>query len=268
MSDEKERLMDESAATIEPKRDAMDGGFAVVDRERLIEEETRVITPWYKHFMNMFFAPTKMMEECFYHEPPKGMSVGIVGCLLFGALAGYITMLNPIMKDTLRATGIDESMIAQKFEMLKITGSISTAVSAVITAFLTAIVLVIIKAIFRSKGKFKNICTASLCANSMGMAIGCIDAIFQAIVGTSTSVLGLGSLINIEGAGAGLQVAAQTCTLTNLFCLVWLVIGYKVACRTSMAKSIAAVGIMEVLFVACSYGFTSWSQSMMQGMGM
>ena len=44
------------------ERDTLDGCFAVVDRERLIEEETREITPWDKHFIHVFTAPEKMLS--------------------------------------------------------------------------------------------------------------------------------------------------------------------------------------------------------------
>ncbi len=140
------------------ERDAVDGGFAVVDRERLIEEETREITPWYKHFIHVFTSPEKMMQECFNEDPPKGASVGVVGAILFTVIYYILTFMNPQYKqsilDVLRAQGIAETALDNAYRLNMITLPIGTIIGIFISCLFAAIVLQIIKAIAKDKCKF------------------------------------------------------------------------------------------------------------------
>lgn len=266
MSEEKVQLDDQG-------RDYLDGGFAVVDREKIIEEETRVITPWYKHFINVFAAPRKMMEENFYQDPPKGVSIGIVGSVLFTIIMTLLTFQNPITKqqalDGMRMNGIAEEMLGQGYVMAQVTGTIAAVVLIFIGSFFTALVIQIVKAIIKDKGRFGSLFTVVLLSQMVAAALLCIDRLIAMMIPTaSTSVLGLPILLSedIMLTNMVLGVLAQVATIPSILSICILVIGYSVVTRTSTKKSIAVIAGVEAVFILISLGFAYAGQMFMQNM--
>lgn len=268
MSEEKQTNVSASAS-----QDMMDGGFAVVDRERLIAEETRVITPWYKNLINIFIAPTKAMEETIEADPMKGMGLGFFWSILFGIIATLITYSNPLQKqqiyDMLRNMGTAEDKIAQAYQMQVISGSIIIVISTAFAALVLAVGLQIIKAICRDKGKFKKLYIISLFSLVVSYALTCIDSVLQLVVGTKTTVLGIGALFSAEAVAGSvmLQTLAAVISVPNIWSIIVLIVGYKVMARTSTTKATVVILIYELIGVAFTYGSLMLSQSTMQMMG-
>ncbi|MDF2615238.1 MAG: hypothetical protein K0S71_3024 [Clostridia bacterium] len=252
------------------ERDLLDGGFAVVDREKIIEEETRFVTPWYKHFINVFLDPRKMMEENFYHEPPKGLSIGIVGSILFTAIMLLLTYANPIMKqqvfDSFRMNGIAEEMIAQKYAITQMSVVIGGIISIFVGGLITAVILQVAKLIAKDKGKFGSLFTTALLSNMVAAALMSIDKLIALFIPTTTTVLGLPILLSEDllASNIPLMVIAQILTLPSIASLVILVIGYSVVARVSTKKSLAVVASVEVFFILVSMGIAYVGQMMAQ----
>ncbi len=263
-------MNEEKMQSGEPERDLLDGGFAVVDREKIIEEETREITPWYKHFINVFLEPRKMMEENFYHEPPKGVSVGIVGAILFTVIATLLTFANPSMKQTVydgfRMSGISEEMIAQKYAMTQVSGVIAAVVMIFISAGLTALVIQIVKAIVKDKGKFGLLFTISLLSQMVGGALMCIDRLIALFIPTANTVLGLAVLIDEDLLAGNLMLTTivSFVSLPTILSVVILVIGYSVATRVSIKKSTGVIISVQIFFLLVSFGLAYLGQMIMQ----
>ncbi|WP_070000508.1 YIP1 family protein [Cellulosilyticum sp. I15G10I2] len=254
----------------EQERDLLDGGFAVVDREKIIEEETREITPWYMHFVNIFSSPKKMMEENFYHEPPQGMAIGIIGSILFTVIATLLTFINPVMKQTLydqfRMSGISEEMIGQRYAMTQISGIIAAVVMIFVSAFLTALLIQIVKAIVKDKGKFGSLFVVALFSQMVGSAVMCVDKLIAFFIPTAHTVLGLPILLDEDmlAGNIALNVIAQLLSLPAIWALVILVIGYSVVTRTSIKKGIGVVVCVQTFFTLVGIGLAYVGQMMMQ----
>lgn len=254
------------------ERDLLDGGFAVVDREKIIEEETRFVTPWYMHFVNVFIAPRKMMEENFHHEQPKGLSVGIVGSILFTLIMIFLTYANPLMKqqmfDSFRMNGIAEEMIAQKYVITQITIGIGGIVGIFVGALITAVGIQVAKLIAKDKGKFGALFTLALLSNMVATGLMCIDKLIALFIPTTTTVLGLPILLSEDllASNIPVMVLSQILTLPSILSLIILVIGYSVITRVSTKKSIAVIGSIEVFFILVSIGITYIAQMFTQNM--
>lgn len=251
------------------ERDVLDGGFAVVDRERLIEEETRVVTPWYKHFLNAFISPTKMFEECYGQEPYKGASFGIVGMILFTVIYLLISFTNPVIKqmtmDTLRNAGTAENMLSQTYSTTIITGTIGAIIGAFLGTFVIAIVLQIIKAIAKDKGKFSNLFKMLLVTQMVATFILCIDAILSRVIGVAGSILQITTILgDITQLNIWLQALCSLISLSNIVCVIWMIIGYQAVTHVTMKKSCIVIVIYEVLTYFTQVGFTYLGQMFMQ----
>lgn len=254
----------EVAPTIEStptaERDLMDGGFAVVDRERLIAEETKVIVPWYKNLINIFIAPTAAMEETIEADPPKGIGLGLLWATLFAALYTLTYSLNPLQKaqiyDLGRKAGMAEDKLAQYFQLSMISGTVTAIITVALGALMTAVVLQIIKAICRDKGKFKKLYIIALFSQVVAFALNLVDNGFKYLVGTINPVLGVASLMSAEAIKASplLQTLANTVTVPNIWALIVMVIGYQVMTKKSTVKAVVVVAIYELLMFGMSYG--------------
>ncbi len=254
------------------QRDAMDGGFAVVDREKIIEEETRVITPWYMHFINVFCAPRKMMEENFYHEPPKGISVGIVGTILFTIIMLILTYANPLIKeqmyDAFRMQGMGEELLAQRYVMTQLGIIIGGIIMVFIIALITATVIQIVKLIVKDKGRFGSIYTAVLLSTMVSSAITCIDRLIGMFIPTANIVLGLPILLpeDIMMTNMPLAVVSQVLTIPSIAGIIILIIGYSVLTRASIKKSIGVILSVQVFFTLVGIGIAYAGQAFAQNM--
>lgn len=263
MSDREENKKEE--------RDALDGGFAVVDRERLIEEETRTITPWYKHFIHVFTSPVKMMEECFYQEPPKGASVGIVGIILFTVICLGLTFMNPQYKQTLfdqlRSQGIGETALDQAYQLGTITGLIGGIIGVFIGCLVGGIVLFIIKVIARDKGRFGTVYKVMLLASMVGLAVQSLDALFGLLLGQYGTIFSIAILLSKEQLQQPmLSVLASVVSLQGVAQIIIMVIGYKVMAQMSYQKAALRIGIYELLMVGAQIGLASILTSLTQGL--
>lgn len=248
---------------LEEQRDAMDGGFAVVDRERLIEEETREITPWYKHFIHVFTAPGQMMEECFSIEPTKGASIGVVGCILFMTIYMLLTFMNPVTKmttlETLRNSGIEENALNQTYSFSMISGTIGGVIGAFVMALLSAVLFQIVKAILKDRCKFGTIYKMILIATMVAMAIQCVDGLVAYAIGMSGNVFSIGLLLSDEMKKTALGVVlTSVISLSSIISMIYMAIGYKAMTHTTIKKGITAVVIVEVISIVFTYFYTSW----------
>lgn len=253
------------------ERDALDGGFAVVDRERLIEEETREITPWYKHFIHVFTAPEQMMEECFSQEPPKGASVGVVGTILFTIIYLLITSMNSeykqLLLDGFRAQGVAETALENVYALGIVTGVIGAVVGVFFGCLVSAIVIQIIKAIAKDKGKFATIYKVMLLASMVGLAVQSIDAVVGLMIGQYGNVFSVAVLLSAEQlANPIMATIASVASLSGIVQIIMIVIGYKVLAHVSYKKATIVIVIYEVIMVAAQIGLISVAQSVTQGM--
>lgn len=262
---------DQASATSE--RDMMDGGFAVVDRERLIAEETKVKVPWYKNFGNLFVAPSKTMGETIEADPVKGIGFGFGWGAVLSIICILITYMNPLQKvaiyDMSRKMGVAEEQLAQTFQLQMISGCITAAIVVAVSALITAIVLQIIKAICRDKGSFKKLFIIALLSQVVTYVITIIDAVLQYFIGATTTVLGIGSILGAEAVSSSplLQTLASVISVGNIWGVIILIVGYKVMTRKSTAKAVIVVAIYEVLGFAFTYGTLMLSQSAMNMVG-
>ena len=250
------------------ERDAMDGGFAVVDRERLIEDEVSAITPWYKRIVEMFTAPNKMLEECFSVEPTKGTAVGVVGCMLFSALAALLAFWNPINKtasmELFRLSGVAETQLEQKYSITMISGTIGVVIGIFINVFLTAIILHIIRAILKDKCKFSTLYKMLLIPRTVSLFVQCIDAALAIFIGVSGNVFSLqGLLANQLSAGGFMPYIINVLTLSSIIQLIYIAMGYKAVTHTNIKKGIIVVLIYQVISIFMSYGYGSFVASLM-----
>ncbi len=254
------------------ERDIMDGGFAVVDREKLIEEETRYITPWYKNFINVFFAPRKMMEDCFYEEPPKGMGIAIAGSVLFMLLYLILSMLNPATKEmlynTLRMQGIAEDMISQTYIVSQIGGIVAGVIGVFISGLITAVLLKLLTLITKDKAKFSVLYTVSLLSIMVSSALLFIDRIIGNLIPTQNIVMGATVFLAADALTTNpvLYTIASVFTIPSLYAIVILIIGYAVAAGASIKKSAIAIIIMQVITTAASVALISAAMSLQSGM--
>lgn len=262
---------EEVGATAE--RDMMDGGFAVVDRERLIAEEMKVKVPWYKNFANLFVAPSKTMAETIEADPIKGIGFGLGWSAVLSIICILVTYMNPLQKiamyDLSRKMGVAEEQLSQTFQLQVISGCITGAIAVAVSALITAVVLQIIKAICRDKGSFKKLFIIALLSQVVTYVISIIDALLQYFIGSTTAVLGIGSVLGAEALTSSplLQTLASVISVGNIWGIVVLAVGYKVMTRKSTAKAIIVVAIYEVLGFGFTYGSLMISQSAMQMMG-
>lgn len=278
MSEEINQDMNKTQEELAPiaERESMDGGFAVVDRERLIEEETREVTPWYKHFIHLFTAPQKMMEELFYSEPPKGISIAIVGTILFGLIYMMLTMINPASKEAIyeqfRMTGVAEESMSQLYQISMITGSIGAIVGFFIGGFLSAVMLQILKLIAKDKGKFGALFKVVLFAQIVSVAVLCIDVTIGGFLGfqSTTQIFGIGILLGEEAVAGNilLQAVASVITLANVISVIWMIIGYRAATGASTKKSVIIMVIYQIIMFGVQYGILMGTQSLTQSMMM
>lgn len=249
------------------QRDAMDGGFAVVDRERLIEEETKEVTPWYMHFIHVFTAPSKMMEECFSTEPTKGGSVGVVGCLIFTVLMMIINLNNPILKqaalDALRNSGVAEQSLNQLYSVSMITGTVGAVVGVFVTALFTAVLFLIAKSILKDKCSFGTIYKMILIATMVTAAIQSVDAIVAYIIGVQGNVFSISMLLSDELKATTIgKMLSSLVSLGSVISIIYMVIGYKEMTHTNLKKGVAAVAMVEVVSIMVTYFLTNSAAQM------
>ena len=256
------------------ERDLLDGGFAVVDREKLIEEETREVTPLYKHFINVFIAPRKMMEENFYADPPKGTSVAIVGCLLFTTIYLILTFANPVqveqVYDGFRMQGIAENMLKQKYMLTQVTGIIAGLISIFLGALVSAVGLQIFKVIAKDKCKFGALYVLTLLSIMASAGWMCVDRIIGYFIPTTTVVLGLPILFDAAELAKNLPLmtVVNLVTIPSIVSIVITIIGYSVLTHTSTKKATLVVMIYELLFTGIGLAIAMVVQSVLQNMQM
>ena len=232
--------------------DEMEGGFAVVDRERLIEEETRGVTPWHKFFFGAFTEPSKMMEECYGTEPFRGASYGVVGCILFTMLYTFITFLNPAMKaatiDALRLKGIAEESLSQTYSVSMISGIIGGTVGAFFGVLIAAVAVQIIKAIAKDKASFSNVYKMLLIVQMVSTSIMAVDAIAAYFIGVTGSVFQIGSFIgDISQMPVMVQAVCSTLSLSNVISAIWFVLGYRAITHCATKKAVIIMIIYQIL---------------------
>ena len=249
------------------ERDAMDGGFAVVDRERLIEEEVSSMTPWYKHFIHAFTAPGQMMEECLGIEPTKANSVGIIGCFVFTAIYTLLLLLNPINKrqtyEMLRLAGTQETALEQTYSVSVISGTIGSLIGVFFTTFITAILVQIVKAILKDRCKFSTIYKMLLLMTTVTMAVQCLDAATAWLIGVDNNVFSLKYLLSDSMKQTAMGVTLMgTFSLSGIIGIIYMVIGYKTITHSTLKKGIIAVAIVEIVMI----GFTFLLSGMTMGM--
>jgi len=248
------------------KRDDMDGGFAVVDRERLIEEETRGVTPWYKFFIEAFTAPSKMIEECYGQEPYRGASYGVVGCILFTLIYSLLSLINPVTKailfDSWRGLGtIAEENLGQMYSVTVISGSIGGVIGVFIGAFFSALAIQIIKAIAKDKANFGNIFKMVLIVQMVATAVGVIDAVVAYILGVNVGVFQISTFLgDVTQYPATLQALLALLSLTNVISVIWLVIGYRAITHVTTKKAVIVALITQVFSYFITLGSLSLSQ--------
>ncbi|PHV72111.1 hypothetical protein CS063_01125 [Sporanaerobium hydrogeniformans] len=267
-------MSEENSSIQSQERDLLDGGFAVVDREKIIEEETRVITPWYKHFINVFVAPRKMMEENFYADPPKGTSVAVVGTILFTALFLILTFANPVQVEAIynqfRMQGIAENMLKQKYMLAQVTGLIGGLVGVFFGALLSAIGLQIFKVIAKDKCKFGSLYVLNLLAMMTSAGWMCLDRLIGYFIPTTTTVLGLPILFDAAELAKNLPMMTlvNLVTIPSIVSILILIIGYSVLTHTSTKKAAIVVLLYEALFTGLGLAIGMAMQGMMQNMQM
>lgn len=221
----------------------LDGGFAVVDREQLIEEETRVVTPWYKYFLRTLYAPQNVVEENLLLDPPRGASHGVVGTFVYTIITILLSFMNPVMKqslyDSFRASGTDEAMLSQKYTMQMATSVIGGVIGVFAIIFIITFVLQIIKAIAGDKCKFSTLYTMVLMTNLIALFIGMIEAIAQIAIGVTNPIFSLYGFINPETLmyNRTLSLFINNFTLGKILSVIYMIIGYKTLTHNKWLKS-------------------------------
>lgn len=238
------------------KDDKMEGGFAVVDRERLIEEETREVTPWYKHFINVFIAPHKMMNECFNANPPKGAGIGAIGSVLFSILCMQIQLSNPIYIQQImqqkRQLGISEDMIQSSMALTKIQVSIGAVIGIFLGALIMTAIITLIRLVLKDKAKFGMLYRVTLLGTMVMYFVECIDSLIALKLGMMDRVFCLTTLLGIKVDilhPTILTTLMSLVSLQHIWNLVIIGIGYKVVAHTTVKKSVALVVIYESLVI-------------------
>lgn len=252
-------------------RDQLDGGFAVVDRERVMEEETREVTPWYKHFIHLFTAPEKMMQECFNADPPKGASVGVVGTLVFMVLYMALCFVNleyqEMIYNQFRMQGLSEASINSSFKISMISGIIGAVIGVFISCLFGAILLMIIKMILRDKGKFGAFYKVMLLGTTVAYAIQCIDALIGLALGQFTTIFSIAPILGVDMTVNSIwMVVANIVSLENLAYIVIIAIGYKVITHTNYKKAVLAVIIYEIITIAFKLSISAGTIALTQGL--
>ena len=233
----------------------LDGGFAVVDREQLIEEETRVVTPWYKYFLRTLYAPQNVVEENLLLDPPRGASFGIVGTFLYTILAVLITYMNPVMKqsiyDGFRSSGVDEVMLSQKYTMQMATGVIGGLIGTFVIAFIITLVLQIVKAIAGDKCRFNTLYTMVLISNLIALFISVLEAILQTAIGVTNPIFSLYNFIGLDSLmyNKGLSLFVNSFTLGKILSVIYMIIGYKTLTHNKWLKSSMVCLITSVIIM-------------------
>ena len=243
------------------ERDTFDGGFAVVDRERLIEEETRVVTPWYKHFINSIIAPSKMMQENLLHEPPKGNSIAVVGFILFIILITFMQHINPEIRqmvyDVLRNKDVAEDMIAQQYIVTLVVGAISSFVALFAIAFVQTLVLQILKVIAKDRCKFASLYTVMLLGLFISLVVQTADYFAANLIGVNYMVFNLASLFDRTTLMANntLMTILSFFSLERIVCMIYLIMGYSMVTHKSKKKATIIVSLLEVIILGFSLIF-------------
>lgn len=245
-----EEQLQENKIELSKSADEMEGGFAVVDRERLIEEETRGVTPWHKFFFGAFTEPSKMMEECYGTEPFRGASYGVVGCILFTMLYTFITFLNPAMKaatiDALRLKGVAEESLSQTYSVSMISGIIGGTVGVFFLVFMAAVFLQIIKAIAKDKASFSNVYKMLLIGKMVATSINVVDAIAAYFIGITGSVFQIGSFFgDITQMPVMVQAVCGVLSLSNVISAIWFVLGYRAITHCATKKAVIIMIIYQ-----------------------
>ena len=266
-----ENQLQENKVELGKQEDEMEGGFAVVDRERLIEEETRGITPWHKFFIGAFTEPSKMMEECYGTEPFRGASYGVVGCILFTMLYMFISFLNPATKvatiQALRLKGIAEESLNQTYSISMISGIIGTTIFIFISVFIAAVIIQIMKVIAKDKASFGNIYKMLLIVQMVATSVMVVDAIAAYFIGVTGSVFQIGSLLgDITQMPAIVQALCGIVSLSNIVSAIWLVLGYRAITHCSTKKAVIIMLIYQFSGVIMQYVSISMAQ-MVSGLG-
>lgn len=259
--------LDKEPGSKETERDALDGGFAVVDRERLIEEETREVTPWYKLFIMAFTSPGQMMEECFDSEPTKGGSVGAVGCILFTVINMLLVFFNPVTKiatmEQLRAGGITEESLEQVYSISMISGIVIGIITVFVSCLLTAILIQIIKAVLRDKGSFTNLYKMLLIASMVGLFVNCIDGAITYFLGMSEGIFTASIFLSDAMKSTALwSTLGSFISISNLVTFIIMIIGYKIVTHTSYARGAIVVIITQLISFAASYAYVDFALKM------
>lgn len=253
-------------------KDLMEGGGAVVEREKILEEMERI--PWWKNFMQLFYSPIKMMKWNFTQDPPQGMSVAVVGLLLFGIIVMVLTYLNPLFKEQIyeiyRMYGIDESQLQEQYRLVQITSTITAVFGLFFKGLITAIVLSGIKLLFKLRGAFQPLCTCVLLAEVVQNAIYCLDLIIGNIIGVLGEVFSLKTLF-VAGYLETHQIMgilASTISLNNICFICLVIVGFKIITKASTGKSILVVMIMEGMYFGYQVGINKIGEIVMMKLGM
>lgn len=244
------------------ERDAFDGGFAIVDRERLIEEETRVVTPWYKHFIYMLTAPSKMMQENLLCEPPKGNGTAIFGVILMIILVTLIQHFNPqyrfmIYDDLREKKMVAENMIAQQYIVTLVVGAIRSFVGVLVIALIQGIMLQVIKVIAKDKCKFNVLYTVMLLGLLGSLFIQAADCIMASLIGVNYTVFNLASLVDHTTLMAkdSLRTVLSFFSLERLVGAAYLIIGYSLVTHQTKKRAAIRIGILELIILGFSIIF-------------
>lgn len=237
----------------------LDGGFAVVDRERLIEEETREVKPWHKYFIEAFTAPRQMLEECYGQEPYRGASYGIVGGLLFTTLYLIITFINPVVKalsiEGLRNAGIAEDKISGMYSTTMIGGVIGGIIGFFLSTLLMAVFVQIMKAIFKDRASFANIYKMLLVVYMVSSLVLVVDGLVSYAIGVTGPVFQVSTLLgDISGMNLWLRALLSLLSLSNIILVIWMVIGYDAVTHSGLKKAVGVAVVYELLAFFFSYG--------------
>lgn len=242
-------------------RDAFDGGFAIVDRERLIEEETRVVTPWYKHFIHAIIAPSKMMQENLLCEPPKGNSIPIVGFILTVMLITLMQHINPVFRqmvyDTLRGKDVAEDMISQQYIITLVISMISSFISLFVIALAQTIILQIMRIIAKDRVKFATLYTVVLLSLFISSVIQVADYFIANLIGVNYMVLNLTSLVDrtVLMTNSSLFIILNFFSLERLVAMTYLMMGYSLVTHKSKKKAAVIISLLELVILGFSLIF-------------
>lgn len=237
-------------------QNAFDGAFAVVDRERLIEEETRVVTPWYKHFINSIVSPTKMMKENYLQEPPKGNSIAVVGLILSIVVIMMVSNMNAGIRqatyDILRNKGIAEDMLAQQYMVGLFIDGVSMLIGVLFSALTLSIGFQIIKSIFKDKYKFGQLYTVVLMGLYIGAFIQAIDLMVSSYIGVDYLVFSLASFADRVSLVENTRLLniLQFFSLETIVSMGYMTIGYGIISGKSNKQAFLRVAIIQlILFI-------------------